>query len=468
MTSVLDRVSLQDFGTPAALPELPASLYLERIAAAVGAARRASLDALVVYADREHFANMAYLTGFDPRFEEALLVLGTDGTRKLVVGNECMGYLPDPALGLQVEIFQEFSLLGQPRGQSRPLRRILRDGGIRAGTKAGCVGWKYFHASPLIEGGAHAVDLPGYLVDLLRGLCGDAALVRNATNLFMDPQDGLRVLNEPAQIAQFEYASCVTSAGVLDLLQHLTVGAAENDLEKYLDSRGLPLTCHRMISFGDKAKRGLASATARRAVLGDAFTTAFGVTGALTCRAGAVASRAADLPPDLRDFYPRFARNYFDVVATWYEHLHVDATAADVFRAVQAVREPALFDFAVNPGHYLHLDEWLHSPFAADSTVRLRSGMALQADIIPVSNGPFCYVNAEDGIVLADRELQSQLAASFPDAWARMEARRTFVRDVIGIQLDDTVLPLSNIPAWLPPYALDPGSVLVRRPTRRT
>lgn len=34
--------------------------------------RRASAegyDALLVYVDREHFANLAYLTGFDPRFE---------------------------------------------------------------------------------------------------------------------------------------------------------------------------------------------------------------------------------------------------------------------------------------------------------------------------------------------------------------------------------------------------------------
>ena len=30
------------------------------------------LDQLVVYADREHSANLSYLTGFDPRFEEAL------------------------------------------------------------------------------------------------------------------------------------------------------------------------------------------------------------------------------------------------------------------------------------------------------------------------------------------------------------------------------------------------------------
>ncbi|HZS93019.1 MAG TPA: hypothetical protein VFE42_36710 [Chloroflexota bacterium] len=45
--------------------------------------RRASAegyDALLVYVDREHFANLAYLTGFDPRFEEALLILKPRGT----------------------------------------------------------------------------------------------------------------------------------------------------------------------------------------------------------------------------------------------------------------------------------------------------------------------------------------------------------------------------------------------------
>ena len=30
------------------------------------------LDALVVYADREHFANLLWLTNYDPRFEEAV------------------------------------------------------------------------------------------------------------------------------------------------------------------------------------------------------------------------------------------------------------------------------------------------------------------------------------------------------------------------------------------------------------
>ncbi len=454
--STLTHVPLPAFGQAEECPPLPAALYAGRLAAARARMAEDGLDALVVYGDREHFANLAYLTGFDPRFEEALLLLDRDGAGKLLVGNECMGYLPDAALGLDVELFQEFSLLGQPRAQSRPLRNILSSFGIRRGVQVGCVGWKYFD-SGLIAGWEEeeALDVPAYLADLLRGLCGVRKPVVNATALFMNPYDGLRVVNEPEQIAQFEYAATVTSAGVLDLLRHLAPGAREQNLERFLDSRGLPLSCHRMIGFGDKARRGLASASARRAVLGDVFTVAFGVTGGLTCRAGCIARGLQDLSCELRNFYPRFAANYFDVVCAWYGSLRVGAAGCGVFTAVESRRDASLYDFAVNPGHFIHLDEWVHSPFCADGRTPLRSGMALQADIIPVSRGPFCYANAEDGVVLADAALRAVLARQFPEMWERIRRRRAFVADALGIRLDESVLPLGNLPAWLPPFALD-------------
>jgi len=47
---------------------------------------------VAVYADREHFANIAFLSGFEPRFEEALLLLGPDRRHVLMVGNECESY----------------------------------------------------------------------------------------------------------------------------------------------------------------------------------------------------------------------------------------------------------------------------------------------------------------------------------------------------------------------------------------
>jgi hypothetical protein len=88
-------------------------------------------------------------------------------------------------------------------------------------------------------------------------------------------------------------------------------------------------------------------------------------------------------------------------------------------------------------------------------------------DIIPVSLSPFCYINAEDGVVLADARLRAHLAQGFPDLWKRVQARRAFMRDVLGINLDDSVLPLSNTTGWLPPYALDLDTALVVNQTGR-
>jgi hypothetical protein len=89
--------------------------------------------------------------------------------------------------------------------------------------------------------------------------------------------------------------------------------------------------------------------------------------------------------------------------------------------------------------------------------------MALQMDIIPISKGPFCCSNAEDGIALADDKLRAELAAKYPACSKRISARRKFMQEELGIKLHDSVLPLGNIPAWLPPFALDRETVLARK-----
>ncbi len=321
---------------------------------------------------------------------------------------------------------------------------------------------RYFGAT-LGEPSETAIEIPSYVVDIARDLTGQPSLVTNANALFMDPDTGARVANSASQLARFEYAAIRTSEGVRAAVEHLRPGVEEQELERHFYPAGLTLSCHSMVSFGDKAKRGLSSPSGRVAALGDTFTMAFGLKGALNARAGAVARSPDDLAAGLGQFYPAFAANYFDVVSTWYEQVRVGACAGDVFAAVESRRDSALYRFAVNPGHYLHLDEWVHSPFASGSRTMLRSGAALQMDIIPVSVGPFCYINGEDGIALADEALRSEIASTFPAMWSRIQSRRAFMTDLLGIHLDESVLPFSNTPGWLPPYALEPGRILVKR-----
>ncbi|MFH0751642.1 MAG: hypothetical protein V2B17_07380, partial [Chloroflexota bacterium] len=67
----LATIDLPDFGMPEVRPEIPAPLHAARIERLRERADARGYDRLVVYADREHSASLAYLTGFDPRFEEA-------------------------------------------------------------------------------------------------------------------------------------------------------------------------------------------------------------------------------------------------------------------------------------------------------------------------------------------------------------------------------------------------------------
>src|SRR5260370_29891384 len=104
-----------EFGMPREEPTIPAATYEARIAAVRQRASDAGYDVLMVYADREHFANLAYLTGFDPRFEETLLILTQDQTLTLLVGNEDMPYTAISPIDLRPVLFQPFTFLSQPR-----------------------------------------------------------------------------------------------------------------------------------------------------------------------------------------------------------------------------------------------------------------------------------------------------------------------------------------------------------------
>jgi hypothetical protein len=448
-TARLAEINLPEFGMPGLRPEVPASLYPARIARLRERAEAGRYDRLVIYADREHSANLAYLSGFDPRFEEAMMVLGPSGEPAILVGNENAGMAGAAPLKMRPVMFQHFSLPGQPRDRTAPLGETLAAEGIGKGSRVGVIGWKTYPSR-------EAMDAPAYIVDELRRLTGPTGLVENATELLIDAGDGMRVTNEIEQLATFEYAACQTSDGVRRLLSGLRPGMTESEAVRLLRWNGMPLSCHMMLTAGPRATFGLVSPGDRKIERGDRFTVGFGVWGALNCRAGFVVESAAELPAGISDYVERLVGPYFEAIAEWYGALHVGQTGGALYEIVKRRLGDPFFGVSLNPGHQIHLDEWVNSPIAPGSRVELRSGMAFQVDVIPATGTDYFTTNIEDGLALADSSMRDAFAAAYPAAWSRIQARRQFMNEALGIDLHPDVLPFSNLAAHLPPFLLRP------------
>ena len=450
----LRSVDLPDFGTPDRQPIIPPEVYDDRMERFRQRIAQLGYSAAVVYADREHSANLAYLTGFDPRFEEALLIVVPDVRPLLLTGNECVGMGAAAPFDMRVELHQEFSLPSQPRDRSRSLAGVLASEGVESGDRIATLGWKEIADRSLIE-------IPAFIVDALREVVGSGGAVENANDVLTGATDGMRIINEVEQLVAFEYAASHTSSGVRDLVFGLRPGLREDEAVQLLKWNGTPLSCHLMLTAGPRASMGLLSPGDRAMHRGDRFTTAYGVWGALNCRAGFLVEDASELPEDIRDYIDILVGPYFSAIVEWYESLHIGQTGAVLFEIIERHLGDPFFGIFLKPGHQIHLDEWVNSPVWKDSPVELRSGMAMQVDVIPATGTEYFTTNIEDGIAFADEELRSRIAVDHPDMWSRIESRRNFMRDVIGIDLHPDVLPFSNIPAYLPPFLLRPDRVMV-------
>ena len=281
----LRALALPDFGPLGGQPDIPAATYDAR---ANDAYRRAGVDWLAVYADREHFGNMAFLSGFEPRFEEAFLLLGTNGRRLLITGNESESYAAIARLpGLTVLLSQTLSLMAQDRTQQPRLVDCLRDAGVRAGDSIGFVGWKYLEPE----------EDEDYSNRVFRAerLCGDVSAHRrdrgrlgDATAILMHPEKGLRATIDADQIAAFEWAATRCSLAVWRVVSGVREGDSEFDAVARMGYAGDPLNVHTMFASASPGATivGLRSPTGRRLQRGDGVTTAIGHWGALSSRAG--------------------------------------------------------------------------------------------------------------------------------------------------------------------------------------
>ena len=430
-----------------AAPEIAAATYEDRCRRAFA---KAGCDWLMVYADREHVANILFLSGFEPRFEEAVLVLGRDDRRVLLAGNESADYAVRAGLpGMEVALCQTLSLMGQDRSEQPSLAGVLRDAGLARGDRVGLVGWKYME--PTEEPGFF---VPEFLVAAVAKVIGDRAGLQDTTAVLMHETDGLRAVVDVDQIAVAEWAGARSSVAVWRVLSGAQVGDTEMAAAARMGYAGEPLSCHVMCTSAAAPDTvvGLASPTTRVLQHGDGITTAIGYWGGLACRAG--------LMTEHDDGFLDIAVTYYKGLLAWYEAAGLGAKGGDIFAAVTDTLAAGGLRSALNPGHLVSYDEWSNTPIRPGADARLASGMAMQVDIIPVPQRPGQALNCEDTIALADDALRAELQSRHPAAWRRIEARRQFLGDELGIALKAEILPLSNTPLCLAPFWLAPGKLL--------
>ncbi len=450
MSIVLKPVALPDFGALGEQPQVPVATYAARAEAAYA---RGGCDWLVVYGDREHFGNIAFLSGFEPRFEEALLLLGPKGRRVLLAGNECESYAALARLpGLEVMRAQSLSLMGQDRSAEPRLADRLREAGLAKGDSVGLVGWKYLEAEE-DEDAASLFFVPDVVVALLRRVSGS---LRDATSVLMHPETGLRSVVDVDQIAAFEWIAARASAMLWRVVSNARVGDTEFEALGRLGYEGDPLNVHTMFASASPGEPviGLRSPTARRLKKGDGVTTALGLWGALSSRAG--------LLDEGNDAFLALAKHYFAGLVAWYETAEIDVSGGALFEAVTNRLAEGGLRSALNPGHLGGHEEWSHSPVRPGSRERLRSGMVFQVDVIPTPLPGGQALNNEDAVVFAGESLRAELALKHPAVADRIAARRAFMADTLGVPLPASILPLSSTPLCLPPFWLRPGDLLAR------
>jgi Xaa-Pro aminopeptidase len=453
----LIRIEWPDHGTPDLPPAFALAEAEARLAAVRAAMSGAGYQALVIYGDREHAANLHWLTGFDPRFEEAALVITPDDAL-LIAGNECLAYTvvsPLVAAGtVRTGLCASLSLPNQPRG-SRRLWEWL-DQVIPAGAKVGAVGWKWYGTDELPPGAdpGLALDIPAFLADPLRDRAGR---VENATALFMHPGHGLRARVSVDDIARLEFSNHMAAAALRRMVFSFQEGMTDFAAVEAARIGGLPLGCHVTFAMGDTP--GLSGPVGDRIRRGVPASFNIAHWGSNICRAGWMARGPGDLPDAASGYLEDFVFPYARAMSDWCGMMRPGVPGGSVWAMIHD-RLPPAFGITLNPGHLIGLDEWMSSPISLGSDIPLASGMAMQMDVIP-AHSQWGSTRMEDGYVIADQALREDLARCHPNVARRAAARAEFMTRVIGMDCPDSLLPLADTCGIIAPWLLDPAQVVV-------
>ena len=406
-------------------------------------------DAVVVYADLEHGSNFEYLCGFLPRFEEALLILHANGKAFMVLGNENLNKAGKARIEAVPIHMPHFSLPNQPMQTEKSVAQILASCELEDAEKIGLIGWKNFTSH--VEDNHLLFDLPYFLVEALKTVCGKAQFA-NAAYLLIG-ENGVRTTNNANEFAHYEYGAALAGNCILKTMDRLKVGKTEMEMAKTLAADGQRHSVVTIMATGARFEKANLYPGNKQIQCGDKISITTGFKGGLQSRAGYAVECAEQLPEKEQDYLKAVAIPYFQAVKTWLETIKIGINGNDLYEAVEAVLPKEDYGWTLNPGHLCADEEWMSSPIYPQSEETLQSGMLFQIDIIPSVNG-YGGVSCESGILLADEQLRKAIAKEYPAVWERIVKRRAYMQEVLGIRIQEDVLPTSMATAYLRPYLL--------------
>ena len=411
--------------------------------------RRDGFDAVVVYADLEHGSNFEYLCGFLPRFEEALLILHANGKAFMVLGNENLNKAGKARIEAVPIHMPHFSLPNQPMQTEKSVAQILASCELEDADKIGLIGWKNFTSH--VEDNHLLFDLPYFLVEALKTVC-EKAQFTNAAYLLIG-ENGVRTTNNANEFAHYEYGAALAGNCILKTMDRLKVGKTEMEMAETLAADGQRHSVVTIMAAGARFEKANLYPGNKQIQCGDKISITTGFKGGLQSRAGYAVECAEQLPEKEQGYLKAVAIPYFQAVKTWLETIKVGINGNDLYEAVEAVLPKEEYGWTLNPGHLCADEEWMSSPIYPQSEETLQSGMLFQIDIIPSVNG-YGGVSCESGILLADEQLRKAIAKEYPAVWGRIVKRRAYMQEVLGIRIQEDVLPTSMATAYLRPYLL--------------
>lgn len=410
-----------------------------------------NFDVLAVYGDLEHGNNFEYLTGFLPRFEEALLIMHKDGSNYMIMGNENLNKVSSSRIKATPIHAPHFSLPNQPMDGGKDITAILSEAKIYQGMRIGIVGWKQF-TSP-VEDNRSLFDVPYYLIDAIKRLAGPDGCIENAASLFIG-ENGARRTNNVNELEHYEFGASLAGDCILAAMDQLDEGVKETELGDTLNALGQKNSVVTIAAAGKRFVKANLYPTENTVKAGDTISLTVGYKGGLSSRCGYAVKDSSQLPKPVRDYVDTVVSPYFHAYALWLEQIHCKMTGGELYNLIEEVMPKAEYHWSLCPGHLTADEEWLASPVYNGSQELLVSGMLFQIDMIPSVEG-YGGTNAESTIALADESLQKQIQAQSPALWNRIAARRAYIQKELGIKLNPHVLPMTSTVAYLRPFLFE-------------